>query len=228
MVKQPKEDLGAPVLIVDYTNIEALTRTLEESCAELETLHDYFHAIDVLRASGLQWTVFLNGIFLDYFAWPHLRSHLKPNVFAIDVAHRAAAIPGAGDVPVTFTYTFDVARYVVAALDLAAWPEESCVAGDTLTWNEFLALAEEARGGKFDVVYDDVEKLRRSEITELPGHAASYAFFPKPAFQWFMAIFERFTVDEKISRVPPELNARFPEIRPLTVRAMLEQCWRGK
>lgn len=159
--------------------------------------------------------------------------------------------------PVTFTYTFDVARYVVAALDLAAWPEESCVAGDTLTWNEFLALAEEARGelhfpkerellplartdtdarvcvhawigGKFDVVYDDVEKLRRSEITELPGHAASYAFFPKPAFQWFMAIFERFTVDERISRVPPKLNARFPEIRPLTVRAMLEQCWRGK
>lgn len=127
------------------TSNPPLTRE-RRSCAELETLHDYFHAIDVLRASGLQWTVFLNGIFLDYFAWPHLRSHLKPNVFAIDVAHRAAAIPGAGDVPVTFTYTFDVARYVVAALDLAAWPEESCVAGDTLTWNEFLALAEEARG----------------------------------------------------------------------------------
>lgn len=275
--KPVEEDLGVPFLVIDYGNIDALKRTLEENqihtvisalgyhgdslskaqlnllrasaassatkrfvpsayavpypketCAELPTLHDYFGAIDELRKTDLQWTVFLNGIFLDYFGWPHLRSHLKPNTFAIDIANKAAAIPGDGTVPVTFTYTFDVARFVVAALDLDEWPEESRMAGDVMTWNEFLKLAEEARGAKFSVAYDDVEKLKRSEITELPGHAASYAFFPKKSFQWFMAIFEQFTTDEKTSYVPPELNAKFPEIQPLTVRAMLDQYWRGK
>ncbi|KKY27528.1 putative nmra-like family protein [Diplodia seriata] len=83
-------------------------------------------------------------------------------------------------------------------------------------------------GIKFKVVYDDVEKLKRGEITELPGHAASYEFFPKPAYQRFMAIFEQFTTEEAICAIPPELNARFPEIKPLTVRAMLEQYWGEK
>ncbi|KAL0254355.1 hypothetical protein SLS55_009830 [Diplodia seriata] len=81
---------------------------------------------------------------------------------------------------------------------------------------------------KFKVVYDDVEKLKRGEITELPGHAASYELFPKPAYQRFMAIFEQFTTDEAICAIPPVLNARFPEIKPLTVRAMLEQYWGEK
>jgi hypothetical protein len=75
-----------------------------------------------------------------------MKSYLKPNVFAIDIANRVAAIPGAGDVPVTFTYTFDLARSVVAALDLEEWKEESKVVGDVVTWNEFVGLAEEVTG----------------------------------------------------------------------------------
>lgn len=186
---------GAPVVVVDYTDVAALTRALEENgihtvisalgyhgdslataqlnliraatasaatkrfapsayavryprsmSAELPTLNDYFGAIDALRASGLEWTVFLNGIFLDYFAHPHARSHLKPLCFAIDMASCKAAIPGDGEQKVTFTYTFDVARFVVAALDLEAWDEESCIAGDTVTWNEFVMMVEEVRG----------------------------------------------------------------------------------
>jgi nucleoside-diphosphate-sugar epimerase len=75
-----------------------------------------------------------------------MKSYLKPNVFAIDIASRVAAIPGTGDVPVTFTYTFDLARFVVAALDLEQWSEESRVVGDEVTWNEFVGLAEEVTG----------------------------------------------------------------------------------
>jgi nucleoside-diphosphate-sugar epimerase len=112
----------------------------------LPQLKDYFKAIEMLKESGLQWTVFLNGIFLDYFCPPDLKSYMKPNVFVIDMKNHVAAIPGDGNVPVTFTYSYDLARFVVAALDLDEWPEESRVVGDTLTWNEFVTLAEEIRG----------------------------------------------------------------------------------
>ena len=112
----------------------------------LPQLKDYFKAIEVLRASRLEWTIFVNGIFLDYFGSPALRSYLKPNVFVLDLANHVAAIPGDGNVPVTFTYTFDLARFMVAALDLPGWPEESRVVGDELTWNEFVDLAESVLG----------------------------------------------------------------------------------
>ena len=82
-------------------------------------------------------------------------------------------------------------------------------------------------GSKVEVQYDDVDKLMRFEITELPGHQALYAHFPKKAFQWFMSIFELYTTDGT-SCVPKEgsLNERFPDIKPLTVRELLERYWR--
>ena len=109
-------------------------------------LKDYFKAIELLKESDLQWTVFLNGIFLDYFGPPELKSHLKANVFVLDMKNHVAAIPGDGNAPVTFTYSYDLARFVVAALDLEEWQEESRVVGDTLTWHEFVAIAEEICG----------------------------------------------------------------------------------
>lgn len=114
--------------------------------AELPTLVDYFEAIEELRKSSMQWTVFMNGCFLDYWAIPHITSYLRPTPFGIDIAHREAAIPGDGNSRISFTYSFDVAKFVVALLDVEVWPEESRVAGDILTWNEFVRLAEKTLG----------------------------------------------------------------------------------
>ena len=74
---------------------------------------------------------------------------------------------------------------------------------------------------------DDVEILKRFAITELPDHQDLYAYFPKKAFQWFMSIFELYTTDGT-SCVSKEgsLNERFPDIKPLTVRELLERYWR--
>jgi len=47
---------------------------------------------------------------------PKVKTYLSPNVIAIDLAHNMAAIPGDGNVPVTFTYTFDIAHFLVAAI----------------------------------------------------------------------------------------------------------------
>ncbi|KAJ5208020.1 NAD(P)-binding protein [Penicillium cf. viridicatum] len=168
----------------------------------LPQLKGYFTALDVLRESGLMWTIFHGGIFLF------------------------AAIPGDGNVPVTFTYSFDLARFVVAALDLEKWDEETRVVGDEITWNQFVALAERYRGSKFETCYDDVDMLKRFEITELPGHRALYDQFPKKPFQWFMSIFELFTTDGT-SHIQKHgsLNDKFPEITPLSVEGMLNRFW---
>lgn len=71
---------------------------------------------------------------------------MGPFTAVIDIAHDMAVIPGSGDNPVVFTHTADLARFVVASLDLEKWDPVSYVIGDKVTWNEFLALAEEAKG----------------------------------------------------------------------------------
>ncbi|KAF2676637.1 NAD(P)-binding protein [Lentithecium fluviatile CBS 122367] len=190
----------------------------QESVNELPILADYFSAIEELEKSGMQWTVFLNGCFLDYWAMPHIKSHLRPAPFAIDIAHREAAIPGDGNSRISFTYSFDVARFVVASLDLERWPAESRIAGDILTWNEFVRLAEKTLDCKFKITYDDIEKLKDSHMTELPSQIPCYETFSKPQFQWFIIY----------AHIPGELNAIFPDIKPITVKDMLETYWKAK
>lgn len=77
---------------------------------------------------------------------PKIKSYLSSNVIVLDLAKNAAAIPGNGNVPVTFSYTFDVAKFLIAALDLDHWPKQMRICGDTITWNEFISLAEEMKG----------------------------------------------------------------------------------
>ncbi|KAH6869438.1 hypothetical protein B0T10DRAFT_568906 [Thelonectria olida] len=59
-----------------------------------------------------------------------------------------AAIPGSGNTSVTFTHTFDLAKYVDRALDLEKWNPGSYIVGDKVTWNEFAEIAEAAKGVK--------------------------------------------------------------------------------
>ncbi|KAL4739049.1 hypothetical protein BDV11DRAFT_205449 [Aspergillus similis] len=189
-------------------------------------IKDYFTAIETLRQSDLEFTVLYNGIFLDYFISPktRLKSYMRPNVFVIDIANRVAAIPGDGNAPLTLTYSFDLARFVVQSLDLkdGEWEEESGVVGDETSWNEFVGLAEEILDCKFKVHYDPIEKLENFGITELPGHRVLYEQFPKQRFRWFMSIFELLTVKggSSIER-RGSLNEKFPEVIPVTVRDVL-------
>ena len=119
---------------------------LSKFITALPPLKYYFEAIDILKASELEWTVFLNGVFLDYYGMPHIKTYLAPNVFAIDMVNKVAAIPGDGNTPVTFTRSMDLAKFVVAALDLPSWEEESRVVGDEVTFNRFVDMAEEVCG----------------------------------------------------------------------------------
>jgi nucleoside-diphosphate-sugar epimerase len=102
--------------------------------------------IEFLRTTDLEWTTVYNGQIMDNLGTPYIKSYMGEFSIHVDMANRAAAIPGTGNNLMSFTYSFDVARFVEAALDLPRWEEQMFCYGDVCTYNDVLKLAEEARG----------------------------------------------------------------------------------
>jgi nucleoside-diphosphate-sugar epimerase len=102
--------------------------------------------IEELRKTNLEWTTFYIGQIMDHLGTPHIRSHMGVYSIHIDMANLPAAIPGTGNDILSFTYSFDVARFVEAALDIPRWETEMFCYSDNCTYNDVLNLAEEARG----------------------------------------------------------------------------------
>lgn len=185
--------------------------------------------LNALEDTSLEYTSVVNGLFLDYYVVPHVKSYLPPLALAIDIANKTAAIPGSGDVPVVFTYSFDVGNFVAALLAQSSWQKESYIIGDKVTLNELLAIAEEARGSKFETTHDSMDKLRSFQVTELPAHPPMYPFFPKQMLQGMSAVFgilfEEGFFDLKSEQ---SLNEQFPGIKTRKVRELIEEAWKGK
>lgn len=82
---------------------------------------------------------------------------------------------------------------------------------------------------EFEVHYDSTEKLRAFQVTELPGHTTLYPYTPKEQLQRLFAIFFQWVVDGHYD-LPYEqsLNAKFPDIKTLKAKEMLEHAWKGK
>ncbi|KAH7188260.1 uncharacterized protein B0J16DRAFT_412741 [Fusarium flagelliforme] len=201
----------------------------EEHAKQANSANNKFRAQEELRKTNLEWTSIHNGFFVDFWGSPTTKSYLHNAATFLDIKHRTAAIPGSGDVPVTFTFSKDVARYVAAFLDLEKWDQRTFIVGDKVTMNEMVKIAEEATGDKFTVTHDDVETLKKGQLTELPGHVPMYNFVPKAVLQSVMAAYGLwvetggFDLDE--SRT---LNKEFPDIKPISVRDFLQEAWGTK
>lgn len=101
----------------------------------------------VLLQTKLEYTVVSNGHFSDYYGYPKVKTYLKHADFLVDIANKAAAVPGSGEDKVVFTYSFDVARFVDALVNTdEKWPKQSVIIGEKITANEIVAIAEAARG----------------------------------------------------------------------------------
>ncbi|KAJ0349906.1 hypothetical protein KNSL1_004287 [Colletotrichum chrysophilum] len=231
-----EKEVGASIIVVDYANVEATTKSLEDN-----NVHTVISAINMMPPPGqaraflenetkdLEYAVVHNGFFLDYWAPQAEKSNMTPFTLFIDIPNDSAAIPGSGNVPSAFTHTRDVAKFVAAALDLKKWDNDLYIVGDKVTWNEFLKLAEDAKGTKFNVAYDSAEKLKAGQTTELPGQIPAYPFFPKEAYQALAGTFgwwfENGTFD-----IPPSgkktLNELFPEIKAWKVKEILDKAWK--
>ncbi|KAF7177894.1 hypothetical protein CNMCM7691_006370 [Aspergillus felis] len=270
------KELGVPLLVADYSNVDSLTHLLENNQIDTvisamslindETSNSQLNLIEAadrssstkrlipseygicyneehaalfpivkgklaatqkLRSTSLEYTLVSNGFFLDYYGLPKAKSYLQPFVFAVDMANNAATIPGSGDTPVVFTHTFDVANFVAALVGHADWPERSIIIGDKKTWNDFVAIAEEIKGVKFNITYDNEEMLKNSQVTELPSHPSIYPFLPKEHLQHILAVFGFWTAVGDFD-LPEEdtLNSRFPNIKTRTVHEVLGQGWK--
>ncbi|KXJ85568.1 hypothetical protein Micbo1qcDRAFT_198786 [Microdochium bolleyi] len=185
--------------------------------------------IKTLRESKtLEYTEVHNGYLFDYFGVPKIPSYMTPFTIVIDMPHNTAAIPGTGNERVTFTHTRDVARYVAALLDLEKWDLETTVEGETTTWNEFVKLAEEVKGTKFNVTYDGPELYENGKVGELPSHVPMYPFFPKEALQGLAAAFNLQFV-QGMADLSGDVthNKLFDEIKPWGARDVLERAWKA-
>ncbi|KNC96789.1 uncharacterized protein SPPG_07994 [Spizellomyces punctatus DAOM BR117] len=118
--------------------------------------------IEELQKSKLEWTLFMNGVFMNYLASPRGTGHLQPLKFVIDTENRTANIPGTGNEPVVMTTVQDVAKFVVGSLSLPSWPEKSGIIGDLTTYNHVVKAAERITGEKFKVEYRSLEQLNKA------------------------------------------------------------------
>ncbi|PNP86570.1 hypothetical protein FNYG_00272 [Fusarium nygamai] len=176
--------------------------------------------------SSLEYTAVYNGYFADYWVLPKVKSYQSPLALVVDIENNFAAIPGSGNELVTFTHTFDVARFVAALVGGPKWDKESYIIGDKVSWNQFVQYAEEAKGVKFTVKHDSIEDLKAGKITELPSHVHMYPFFPKPMLQGFFAAFGCMFVEGAFDLKPEHtLNEAFPEVKARKIRDLLFEAW---
>lgn len=110
------------------------------------------------EALGMRFTVFTCGVLYERFAPGGMAASqigLRSNIgqegdYLMDFRNRRAQIPylNTAGQPATICMTsaHDVARMVVAALDLPSWPREFRLRGERLTVRDVVAIAEEVQG----------------------------------------------------------------------------------
>ncbi|CAH0055971.1 unnamed protein product [Clonostachys solani] len=182
---------------------------------------------ELKTVKDLETTRIINGQFMDYWGIPGVKSHFGPFPIAIDIANDTAAIPGDGNTPVIMTHTSDVGKYVAASLDLEKWEPIHSIAGDKVSLNELLSYAEAAKGKKFTVTYDSIESLKQGHLTELPGQAANYNQIPKEVLQKLLVSFHLWYAEGVLNyELGTTLNDKFPEIKPLKAKEMIDRAWK--
>ncbi|KAG9775989.1 hypothetical protein KCU88_g5008, partial [Aureobasidium melanogenum] len=121
------------------------------------------------QPNGMTFTVFTCGIFYERFAPGGLaasqigltnnndiahegaylmdfRRRTAQIPFAVDVTATGGGGPGPGPATICMTAARDVARFVVAALELPVWPREFRFCGERMTVREVVAIAESIQG----------------------------------------------------------------------------------
>jgi len=181
----------------------------------------------------------------------------------IDIEACVASIPGTGEDAVAWTHTTDgkaysafplkpsapwkspkqrtnqllVAEFVSRAISMppGTWKEHSWIVGDKVTFHQILAAAETARGVKFTVTYDSLDKLKKGEYTQIPANRAHADLYSTPEFDAMPVLIGMFAgIGAAMAQgnldVPEEetLNALFPNIETVKVVQFIEKWWGGR
>lgn len=137
-----------------------------------------------LEPTGMRFTVFSCGIFYERFApggmaasQIGLQSRIgREGDYLLDFRHERAQVPShntSGEPPaICMTSARDVARFVVAALDLPSWPREFRLRGERMTVREVIAVAEQVRGtlNYVDIFSISPSNRESGRSFEISGH----------------------------------------------------------
>ena len=190
--------------------------------SEENTVIDLYRELKVpimekVKASGIKYTLFTNGLFMEYFASPQrASSSLLPLTSCVDFNKGEANFIGTGDEPFCVTSAEDVGRFVAAALDLDGWDERSTMMGSRTTWNELIRLGEKVRRKTFPVQRTTVDEAKRKFDPQ-----------PKDLFTNFLAQFFIAMCQGEFN-YEATLNNKCPQIHPTTIEEFVEKWWVGK
>jgi uncharacterized protein YbjT (DUF2867 family) len=162
--------------------------------------------LEYLQHSGLEYTLVLNGAFMESITYMPL----------FDLEHQTFQYWGDGEMPMNFTTTDDTAKYVAeAALDPDLANKALEVAGDTLTPKQLKATYEAATGTKLTEqqlgsipefkAWIDTKKASAKSLEEYVYHQYIYAMVSGKG---------------KLDHID---NDRYPQIQPMTVKQLLSK-----
>ncbi|KAF2097284.1 NAD(P)-binding protein [Rhizodiscina lignyota] len=192
---------------------------------------------ELRKHPSIEWTLFHNGYFMDYFGQPYALTYMPSEVPFVDIEACKAAIPGTGEERVVFTHSTDMAKFVSRAIGMkpGSWKEHSWIIGDKVTFHEIVATAEKARGVKFDVAYDPLEKLREGKVTRIPANDAHIAHYSTEKFDatdvilgMFAGLGTAMALGDLDIKEEDALNANFPDIKTVKLVAFIEKYWTGR
>jgi len=163
--------------------------------------------LSYLQQSGLEYTLILNGAFMDNVGTPYMPQ------FNFD--NGTFEYWGDGETPLDFTTTDDTAKYVAEAVSDPSLVNTALeVAGEVLTMKQLLTAYEEATGKKLqEKRLGSVEDLRAWIEQKKPLANSPVEYIPQQ-YEYAMV-----SGKGKLDNI----QNRYPEIKPLTVRQYLEQ-----
>lgn len=173
---------------------------------------------EAVRESGLEYTRFINGFWMNVWGpgaprdETDARSGYQGPPFALDLQAGTLVVPGDGSQKVVSTTMQDIGRFVASSLNLPAWEPDSRIVGDKMSCNEIPHLVKKVTGRKLEIKHISVKD---SEAVI----AGETDFFTKFYHQLLFAIAHG-RMDFNAT-----LNQRLPEIRPVTVEEYLRKYW---
>ncbi|CAI9630187.1 hypothetical protein GT037_010825 [Alternaria burnsii] len=182
-------------------------------------------AANMLRNSQLQFTRFVFGWILDTWNPSRAKTNLPPMTWVVDFEHRQARIPGDGMDPFTVLHSHDIAKYIAELLDDGRpWPEMSAFAGDRLSFNDMVEMAENITGKKFEVSFEPVVNLEKKDVVVLDQPEGSYDFGEglREVTAEFGLMVVKGMMDVKADGLR---NEEYPSVKPIKVKTWMQQIW---
>jgi nucleoside-diphosphate-sugar epimerase len=178
--------------------------------------------LEYLQHSGLEYTLVLNGAFMDFIAY-------MPE---FDLEHQTFQYWGDGETPMDFTSPDDTAKYIAAAAIIVPIGSANDpglantaleVAGDTLTVKQLKAAYEVATGTKLTGKSLGSIAEMKTWITTKKASASSLAEYLSHQYDYAMVSGKGKLVGVASQNENRIQNDRYPHIKPQTVEQFLSK-----